>query len=44
MSTLECFLSMVPSLTQTVLTQKLVPLLAKIRTKGKIAESQRGLR
>lgn len=48
--TLECFLAMVPILTQvrqlcdlrpdltsrqTVLTQKLVPLLAKIRTKGK---------
>lgn len=47
--TLECFLAMVPILTQvsrlpgratkpdiaqTVLTQKLVPLLAKIRTKG----------
>ncbi|KAJ9106817.1 hypothetical protein QFC19_002944 [Naganishia cerealis] len=31
--TLECFLSMVPILTQSVLTQKLVPLLAKIRTK-----------
>lgn len=50
--TLECFLAMVPILTQvrqlcdpspgltlrqTVLTQKLVPLLSKIRTKGKFS-------
>lgn len=31
--TLECFLALVPTLNKSVLTQKLVPLLAKIKTK-----------